>query len=81
MTEREAQALRDEFAGLSKKIRAAYRQGYADGVYDERAAVVAWLRDWARPLAGYYDMSVRKSVLLEASDRIERGEHRREGEP
>ena len=25
----------------------------------ERAAVVAWLREWARPTDGYYDMSVR----------------------
>ena len=46
----------------------------------ERVAVVAWLREWARPVDGYYDMSVRWSVVMEASDIIERGEHRREEE-
>lgn len=73
MTEREAQALRDEFAGLSKEIRAAYRQGYADGVDDERAAVVAWLRKhWHEVL----EQTPQQTAKL-----IERGEHRREEEP
>lgn len=70
MTEREAQSLRDEFAGLSKDIRAAYRQGYADGVDDERAAVVAWLREhWSEVL----EQTPQQTARL-----IERGEHRRE---
>jgi len=68
MTEREAQALRDEFAGLAKEIRAAYQQGYADGVHDERAAVVKYL-------------AARGGICLDLADDIERGEHRREGEP
>jgi hypothetical protein len=70
MTEREAQALRDEFAGLSKEIRAAYRQGYADGVNDEREAVVAWLR---APSSSPY-------VHVVADD-IDYGEHRAKGKP
>lgn len=70
MTEREAQALRDEFAGLAKEIRAAYQQGYADGVDDERAAVVAWLREhWSEVL----EQTPQQTARL-----IERGEHRRE---
>ena len=73
MTECEAQALRDEFAGLSKEIRAAYQQGYADGVDDERAAVVAWLREhWSEVL----EQTPQQTAKL-----IERGEHRREEEP
>lgn len=51
-----------------------------DVLRGERAAVVAWLREWARPTDGYYDMSVRWSVVMEAADIIERGEHRREEE-
>ena len=46
----------------------------------ERADVVAWLREWAHPVPGYYDMSVRLSAVMEASDIIERGEHRTQGE-
>jgi hypothetical protein len=47
---------------------------------EERAAVVAWLREWSKPPGSFYDLSGRTSVLLEASDIIERGEHRREEE-
>lgn len=48
---------------------------------EERSAVVAWLREWARPTDGYYDMSVRWSVVMEAADIIERGEHRTQDQP
>ena len=78
MTEREAQALRDEFAGLSKEIRAAYRQGYADGVDAERAAVVAYLDDMMQDcfLVGRHREG---RALAFYARRIESGEHRREG--
>ena len=50
-----------------------------DAVAEERAAVVAWLRERAA-VAERRDISVAASVLEEASDDIERGEHRREEE-
>jgi hypothetical protein len=40
---------------------------------DERAAVVAWLRDES---INY--MPIKEVALLDAADKIERGEHRRE---
>ena len=63
----------DALLGIS-----AERDAIAKAVAEERAAVVTWLREWARPTDGYYDMSVRWSVVMEASDAIERGKHRRE---
>lgn len=45
LTQQEAENLRDEFAGLSAEIRDAFKQGYTDGQDDERAAMVAWLRE------------------------------------
>ena len=57
-----------------------FRNGESDGQTDERAAVVAWLRKEAVshrrdgfPIASY--------TMEERADAIERGEHRREGEP
>ena len=75
MTECEAQPLRDEFA---EEIRAAYRQGYADGVDDERAAAVAWL---TKVFAAASLPPRAHEVFAGIWDAIERGEHRREEEP
>jgi hypothetical protein len=44
----------------------------------ERAAVVAWLREDAEILLQRYDRS--GAHVEDLADRIERGEHRREGE-
>lgn len=72
MTEQDAQNMRDEFAGWAKVLQEAYRQGYTDGQDDERAAVVAWLREhWSEVL----EQTPQQTARL-----IERGEHRREGE-
>ncbi len=51
---------------------------FQEGGEDERRKVVAWLREWSKPRSDWYDLSVRTSVLLEASDIIERGDHLRE---
>jgi hypothetical protein len=66
-------------AEIEKAIQ-LLEEDIAAAVAEERAAVVAWLREWSKPPGSFYDLSGRTSVLLEASDIIERGEHRREGE-
>lgn len=55
---------------IAKAEDKAYRQGYTDGQDDERAAVVAWLRD---PSTSPY-----VGVL---ADDIDNGEHRRKVQP
>ena len=64
-------------AGLYARRMEQAQRSRDEARAEERAAVVAWLREWAHPVDGYYDMSVRWSVVMEASDIIERGEHRR----
>jgi len=62
---------------LRKWLDAAVEGAYCAGAEQERAAVVTWLRgrqdaaEWALTAAGYEH----------AADEIERGEHRRKGEP
>lgn len=73
MTEQEAENLRDEFAGLSAEIQDAFKQGYTDGQDDERAAVVAWLREWQNTM----DDRITHDDLDYAIAVIERGVHRR----
>ena len=63
-------------AEIEKAIQ-LLEEDIAAAVAEERAAVVAWLREWSKPPGSFYDLSGRTSVLLEASDIIERGEHRR----
>lgn len=68
MTEQDAQNMRDEFSGWAEVLQEAYRQGYTDGQDDERAAVVAWLREhWSEVL----EQTPQQTAKL-----IERGEHR-----
>ena len=74
----EVERLRAQRVLSNEDFARSFDMGLAAGERRERAAVVAWLREWARPTDGYYDMSVRWSVVMEASDAIERGEHRRE---
>jgi hypothetical protein len=50
-----------------------YRQGHSDGCEDERAAVVAWLRE-----AAY--TTLHDARAWDVAEAIERGEHRREEE-
>lgn len=52
-------------------------RGYDGGVEDERAAVVAWLREQARAQGASPD---ERTILTWASNRVDRGEHRREEE-
>ena len=51
-------------------------QTYARGKAEERAAVVAWLRNEWEQGSGMFAEAARRSI-----DCIERGEHRRKGEP
>lgn len=74
--ERENTALRQQVAELTA-LGVSLHKAAAAGRDEERAAVVAWLRErqeaveWALTAAGYEH----------AADTIERGEHRREEEP
>ena len=74
MTDGEAGSIGKLLIEVSEELanmRRAHGDEIARAVAEERAAVAAWLRNgWCR-----YGMGV------EAANAIERGEHRREGQP
>ena len=67
--------LRSQLAELEVSLQALKEENamLRDAVREERAAVVAWLRDES---INY--MPIKEVALLDAADKIERGEHRRE---
>lgn len=64
-------------ARLKKLEDAKASEDYARGVADERARVVADLREWS--LYGENETKGERKLLDTAADRYERGEHEREG--
>jgi len=84
LTPTEAGALVAEAERLRKECGQAYLQGVKAGReaerIAERAAVVAWLRSEATD--GFVTLRINHACAAEKfADAIERGEHRREGEP
>jgi len=70
--------LRSQLAELEVSLQALKEENamLRDGIREERAAVVAWLRD-----ESIHYIPIKEVALLYAADSIERGEHRREEGP
>jgi len=64
----------DQQAG---RLIPAITEGMADAVAEERAAVVAWMRERAHSAKFETQELVKADALWDAADMIERGEHRR----
>ena len=73
--------LRSQLAELEVSLQALKEENamLRDAVAEERAAVVAWLRETSRNLEVGFDVH-SGAILRGYADRIENGEHRREEE-
>jgi hypothetical protein len=69
-------AVRLALASAREQLAAEITEAIEKAVREERAAVVAWLRDAADTPDGH-----ARWLMLRIVDGLERGEHRREGEP